>query len=93
MGNGNEIYSDWHQFVFVAGEFMKIYIDGEYYYCSWSQDEVNKFTPCSADFYIGGLPALNNNFFAGSLDELAIFDRALTPEAIKTLYQKEKKTK
>lgn len=74
--------NEWHHVVFVReGEEIKVYIDGNF-----AGSEVQTFPPAEEDLplYIGwnGLDVHAD----GKIDELAIFDRALTPEEIQSLY-------
>ncbi|MHB8158572.1 MAG: LamG domain-containing protein, partial [Desulfocucumaceae bacterium] len=78
------ITGEWQHFAFVAksGEFMKIFKNG----VKAAQIEGGaSFEPSSADWIIGGRP---DGLFKGALDDLAIFNMALSEEEIKCIMEK-----
>ncbi|MDA9595645.1 hypothetical protein N9R90_00595 [Flavobacteriaceae bacterium] len=79
----------WYHYVFVVDENGgKIYVDGELIdQASWTG------TPASASnnymWKIGGkYEPSSDHWFNGKIDDLAIWDRALTPQEIKSLYNR-----
>ena len=77
----------WHHVaVTKSGTSVSFYIDGVAY-PSVSYSSAFQFTTPAAIGVRGDLINANNNdSFAGSIDELAIYDRALTPAEIQSIY-------
>lgn len=79
-------YNDgnWHNVVTaydsVSGD-TRIYVDG-----SLQTRGINNLNIASGDLYIGYRNLLNDSSFNGSIDEVCIYDRALSADEIKTLY-------
>jgi len=78
---------NWHHVaVTKSGSTVSFYIDGVAY-PSVSYSSTFQFTTPAAIGVRGDLINANNNdSFAGSIDELAIYDRALTPAEIQSIY-------
>ena len=87
----NSIHSvndnNWHYVVFVKnGTSGKFYIDGAYDNSVTAAADVSYV---SNDFVVGKDYRDNNNFFNGSIDEVQVFNRALSSEQIKEMYDEE----
>jgi len=79
----------WHHWVAVANRtgYMKLYKDGVFD----TQADISAYSgqneSSSVDLYIGGNSQSSNNNFNGTIDKVRIYNRALTTDEIKTLYQ------
>ena len=59
------------------------YVDGDYKNSTFNEDNVST----SSDFYIGKDGVADLEFFNGSIDQVAIWDKALTPLEISEIYR------
>jgi hypothetical protein len=66
------------------GEFGKVYIDGELVTTASNTNGYNDNTPNTV---IGYNPAGNNNYTDGSISDVRMYNRALSPQEIQTLYE------
>ncbi len=98
--NNIDFYSDndkfnlssnsWYNAILVKkGDNFKIYQDGEL--IKEFNYSLNNSYPGN-NFYIGGSKLNGERFFSGMIDEVAIYDKALTIEEIKTVYENFKGT-
>jgi len=81
--NVNDLLGAWHHIVFTYdGSYMRIYIDGKL-------DAIRAITDIlavnTAILYLGSQNH-TDQWFSGKLDEVFIFNRALSAEEIRTLY-------
>ncbi len=76
----------WHQFVsvFNNGQSIKMYLDGVEFYSNSNVPSINNL-PSLPIFFGIGIPT-QFNFLNGSLDDIGIWNRALTECEIKDLY-------
>ena len=81
-----DIRNAWHHVlgVFVSDDERRLYVDGEYR----DTDTTNKIYNTAVDrFSIGRSgDSTDSDYFNGLIDEVKIFNYALTPEQIKTEY-------
>ena len=74
----------WHHVAgsWVATEDVKLYVDGEL------KDETNTFNAFQGDITAAaiGSSTANSNYWEGNLDEISIFDEALSEDNITTIY-------
>ena len=68
----------------VDGQTVRIYIDGQQD-ASYPQ-MVTPFSPSSTFFQVGGILNLTTNNFQGVIDELALYNRALTAPEIQAIF-------
>ncbi len=74
----------WHNVVGTwNGTNMSLYVDGV---IENSTSATGTFIPDAENLYIGSRGG-NSNFFDGIIDEIQIYDRALTPEQVRAYYQ------
>jgi hypothetical protein len=66
----------YHVAVTNVGKLVTLYLDGQ----SVGQSELTIETPDDTQFFIGGLPADGSKRLEGLADEVAVYNRALTPE-------------
>ena len=80
--------SKWY---FIAGTYngsdIKIYVDGILEGTDNNNDTGGTSNPTSASFYVGSSGA-TSGFFNGSIDEVRIYNRTLTPAEISELYNR-----
>ncbi|RLG76885.1 MAG: hypothetical protein DRO14_03155, partial [Thermoprotei archaeon] len=85
VGEWNIQNNTWYHVVAVYdGQYMKVYIDGELY----QSKNVGSFTikGSGANLVLGQVSWLGERYLQGSLDEVIIFERALSEDEIKSLY-------
>ncbi|MCF8387249.1 MAG: LruC domain-containing protein [Bacteroidales bacterium] len=76
------IDTDWHHLVSTYdGSKMKIYLDGQLY---GNTNTSGNIKSSSSDVYIGNQSSIN--FFDGIIDEVSIYDKALTQAEVTQLY-------
>jgi hypothetical protein len=73
----------YHVAVTNVGKAVTLYLDDE----SVGQSELSIYTPGDTQFFIGGLPSDGSKRLEGLADEVAVYNRALTPEEIKSIYK------
>lgn len=73
----------YHIAVTNVGNVVTLYLDGE----SVGRSELTIDTPGNTQLFIGGLPVDGSKRLEGLADEVAIYNRALTPEEIKSIFQ------
>ncbi|MFN6039858.1 MAG: LamG domain-containing protein, partial [Bacteroidota bacterium] len=94
----NNTYSDfqWHHIVGILFGYttsnlhpdsLKIYIDGQIVIQA-NVTSVSGYIPSTPNhpFWFGGLPGLSTSFISGELDDIGIWNRALTQQEISDLY-------
>ena len=76
----------WHHFVsvFENGQFVKMYLDGNLFYTNLSVPNNSNSTSLPLFFGIGVTQQFN--FYNGQLDDIGIWNRALTPAEITGIY-------
>ena len=92
-GNSSTVVNDglWHQLVGVydsTAQTASVYVDGQFQGSSSGGNTINP-TPASTPFLAGGITVAGTptNDFAGLIDELRIYDTALTGPEVLSLYQ------
>jgi len=89
----NAMDGQWHHVVAIfdfAGATGQIYLDGVSQAVSYqSQGVLTTMDALTQSVYIGALDNVGTpaNYFPGSLDDVRIYNRALTPDEIKRLYK------
>ena len=85
VGEWNIQNNTWYHVVAVYdGQYMKVYINGELY----QSKNVGSFTikGSGANLVLGQVSWLGERYLQGSLDEVIIFERALSEDEVKSLY-------
>jgi hypothetical protein len=72
----------YHVAVTLKDSYATLYLDGER--AAGASMIVN--TPADTVFYMGGIPGEGSKYLDGSLDEVSVYDRALSAEEISALY-------
>jgi hypothetical protein len=74
-------------FTYVVATFdgleLDVYVNGE---SQGSQTAAFSVAGAMADFVVGAEAGGNGNFLSGTLDEVAVYDHALTPDRVRTHY-------
>ncbi len=83
-----EIRNGWHHFIITDSlDLTTVYVDG-ILISNITSGDFNNCYAGSNEFLIGGEnDPIENQYFTGSLDDIAIYNRALTPQEITALYQ------
>jgi len=91
-GNSSTVVNDgnWHQLVGIYDSGTaksSIYVDGVFQSASVGGNVVNP-TPAGTDFLLGGIMSggVATNMYSGLLDDLYIYDNALTDDQVRALY-------
>jgi len=82
----NTLVNQWHMIVATMDAVTPgraIYWDGQ----SQATDKSGSNTPKTSEFTIGESPVFTGRFFQGGIDEVAIWNRVLTPPEVSALYQ------
>ena len=73
--------TDWHHWMGTYdGATMKLYLDGE---LKATKSQTGSVRGAGSSIVVGKNPGLNARFFQGTLDEMKIYNRALTPEDVR----------
>jgi len=81
--NGYQLDTNWHNYVIIwDGTTMKLYVDGIL------KAQKSGSTTASGNYYIGANHYLSsiNSPFQGNIDELRVYNRALSPAEVQNLY-------
>ena len=77
---------EWHHTVGVReGDNLKLYVDGELVKTETGAGNIN--VDNNGNFVIGSNSLADSSYFDGIIDEVRIWNRALTPDEIKKLYE------
>lgn len=91
----NVLIPEWNHIVFVWGtpQFQRIYVNGALkqtgsYQGTYQFRSVLPSGPAGSNLWVIGKPSNSDTkLFSGTLDDVAIWDRALSPQEIQMLYQ------
>lgn len=98
-GSGNHIWKSvyagsglsslngtWHHIALVAGSYIKVYLDGVEIYSSSNQIKTFRSSGTAKNLSIGAYTySSSGNWFAGSMDEIRIWNKALSADDIRTM--------
>ena len=87
--SGTDLSDDeWHLVTgVVEGQTWKIFVDGELKAVETYNDDYTALNANAAPIFIGGQPEWSNSFyFEGNIDELRIYNRALSDNEVKDLF-------
>jgi len=82
--------SNWHHIAFVldrdSSTGFKLYVDGKQIGSSQNPTAVTGSVSNNTSFGIGVIPALTGSYFNGQIDDVRIYNYALTPAQVRQLY-------